>query len=93
MARGGRREGAGRKKGALTKRTREIAERAAAEGDTPLEYMLRVMRDVTADPGRRDEMAKAAAPYVHAKLQSTALTGANGGNLVVEIQRFANPSA
>lgn len=40
MARGGKREGAGRPKGALTERTREVAERAIAEGKTPLEIML-----------------------------------------------------
>lgn len=40
MARGGKREGAGRKKGALTIRTRETAERAIAEGRSPLEIML-----------------------------------------------------
>lgn len=40
MAHGGKRAGAGRKTGAVTKKTREIAERAAAEGVTPLEIML-----------------------------------------------------
>lgn len=44
MARGGKREGAGRKVGAITKRTREVAERAMAEGKTPLEVMLDNMR-------------------------------------------------
>lgn len=42
--RGGKRSGAGRKKGSANKRTREIADKAAAEGITPLEYMLNVMR-------------------------------------------------
>ena len=42
--RGGKREGAGRKVGALTKRTREVAEKAAAAGMTPLEVMLENMR-------------------------------------------------
>jgi hypothetical protein len=37
---GGKRVGAGRKKGALTKRTRLIAEEAAEQGITPLEVML-----------------------------------------------------
>jgi hypothetical protein len=37
---GGKRVGAGRKKGALTKRTRLIAEKAAEQGITPLEVML-----------------------------------------------------
>lgn len=44
MARGGKREGAGRPAGALTKRTREVAERAIAEGMTPLDVMLDNMR-------------------------------------------------
>lgn len=44
MARGGKREGSGRKKGALTTRTREVAERASAEGKTPIEVMLENMR-------------------------------------------------
>ena len=44
MGRGGKREGAGRKNGSLTRRTREVAERAAAEGKTPLEVMLENMR-------------------------------------------------
>jgi hypothetical protein len=83
MARGGRRLGAGRKIGSLTKRTREIAERAAAEGVTPLEHMLAVMRDTNARPERRDDMAKAAAPYVHPKLATTELqhTGKEGNSL------------
>ena len=40
MPRGGKREGAGRKSGALTERTREVAEKAIASGKTPLEIML-----------------------------------------------------
>jgi hypothetical protein len=44
MAHGGKREGAGRKLGAVTKRTREIADRALAEGKSPLEVMLDNMR-------------------------------------------------
>lgn len=42
--RGGPRKGAGRKAGSLTKRTREIAEKAIATGRTPLEIMLENMR-------------------------------------------------
>lgn len=34
----------------------------------PLAYMLEVLRDETAETSRRDEMAKAAAPYCHPKL-------------------------
>jgi|GEM_PF-6950919 hypothetical protein len=38
-----------------------------APNETPVDYMLRVMRDPKAAPGRRDTMAKSATPYVHAK--------------------------
>ncbi len=42
---GGKREGAGRKPGATTTKTREIADALVQSGEeTPLEYMLRVMR-------------------------------------------------
>lgn len=34
---------------------------------SPLEYMLAVMNDITADGTRRDRMAVAAAPFVHMK--------------------------
>jgi hypothetical protein len=37
-------------------------------GELPLDYMLRTMRDPTASTKRRDEMARAAAPYLHARL-------------------------
>lgn len=44
MARGGKRASAGRPKGALTIKTRKVAEQAAKEGKTPLEVMLDNMR-------------------------------------------------
>lgn len=70
MALGGARPGAGRKKGSATAKTREIADRAAAEGVTPLEFMLQVMRDETAERAERLDMAKSAAPYIHPRLSS-----------------------
>ena len=57
----------GRPPGRKNRRTLEMEEwarRAAEEGVSPLQYMLRVMRDVKVPVERRDEMAKAAAPYV-----------------------------
>ena len=44
MPKGGKRVGAGRPAGAVSKRTREIADRAIAEGRSPLEIMLDNMR-------------------------------------------------
>lgn len=41
--------------------------KAIPADDTPLDYMLKVMRDDEADQKRRDEMAKIAASYVHQK--------------------------
>src|SRR5271155_6050838 len=69
----GRKTG-GRQKGARNKRSIAIAaaaDEAILNGITPLEYMLNVLRDPTQDIARRDEMAKAAAPYCHAKLATT----------------------
>lgn len=48
-SRGGARPNAGRKKSAITVKTREIAEKViseAKEGDSPLEVMLTIMRDL-----------------------------------------------
>jgi hypothetical protein len=59
-----RRKTGGRKKGSKNKRIVEL-DKKASEGQTPLDYMLEVMRDENAESERRDEMAKAAAPYLH----------------------------
>ena len=72
---GGKRAGAGRKPGSLTQRTREIAEGALAEGLTPLEYLLDILRDETQAQEVRTDAAKAAAPYCHARLQSVEAHG------------------
>lgn len=67
---GGRRPGAGRKPGSTTAKTREIADKAAAEGITPLEYMLKLMRDEEKPEAVRLDAAKSAAPYIHPRLSS-----------------------
>ncbi|HET9536447.1 MAG TPA: hypothetical protein VFP43_14090, partial [Mesorhizobium sp.] len=58
---GGYRPNAGRPKG---QKNLSKADRTSAS-QMPLDYMLAVMRDKTADVSRRDRMAIAAAPYVH----------------------------
>jgi hypothetical protein len=65
---GGKRDGAGRPKGSPNKATAQRQAEIAATGETPLDYMLRVMRDPTVDHERRDRNAAQAAPYVHPKL-------------------------
>jgi phage terminase small subunit len=72
VARGGARPGAGRPRKlktvaaegsfALPSRQRQNAD------ELPLEYMLRIMRDPTVDPARRDKMAALAAPFCHPRI-------------------------
>jgi hypothetical protein len=50
--------------------TEEARVVAAATGILPLDYMLSVMRDPAVDHKRRDAMALAAAPYLHARLST-----------------------
>ena len=56
-ANGGRRPGSGRKPGSANIKTREIADRAAKEGITPLEVMIRAMRAHVAEADRLHEEA------------------------------------
>lgn len=72
MARGGKREGAGRKRGTPNKASAAKAAAVAASGLTPLDFMLAVLRDESAEPHTRFEAAKAAAPYVHPRLATIA---------------------
>ena len=71
MTSGGPRAEAGRPKGSKTTKTRDIAVRAAAEGISPVEFMLNIMRDESADMERREAMAKACAPFCHPRLAYT----------------------
>ena len=83
MPRGGKREGAGRKAGSLTTRTRAIADAALEGGLTPLDYMLAILRDEAAESARRDWAAEKAAPYVHPKLAAIEHSGPDGGPIEV----------
>jgi hypothetical protein len=58
-------------------------ERAETRADTPLDYMLRVMRDPAVEPARRDEMAKLALPYLHPKPTAIEHTGKDGGPIEI----------
>ena len=53
----------------MNKLAKDAQERAAASGILPLDFLLQIMRDCEADDARRIDAAKAAAPYVHARLQ------------------------
>jgi hypothetical protein len=75
MPKGGYREGAGRKKG-QTGNGRKARLKAALHlgHELPLDYMLRTLRDESVEPSRRDDMAKAAAPYFHSKMPQALVT-------------------
>ena len=91
---GGKRPGAGRKKGEPNKRTAEAVAQAEATGIMPVDYLLSVMRDEVNEQRERVAAAIAAAPYVHAKLSSidAKITGADGGPLEHSIKvEFVSP--
>lgn len=90
---GGKRPGAGRKKGIPNRRTVELQEKIASEGITPLDFMLQTMRDEKQPHPVRMAAAAAAAPYVHAKLSSVEVGGPGGGPVTVEIIRFGKTAA
>ena len=87
---GGARPGAGRKTGAATRKTREIAERAIEDGITPLEFMLNVMRDDSNELAVRFQAAKDAAPYIHPRLSAIDANIQGKVGLTVEIVRFSD---
>lgn len=70
----GRKTG-GRPKGVPNKATAAKARAIARSGVTPLDYMLRVMRNSKTPPLLRLEAAKSAAPYIHPKLSSIIHSG------------------
>ena len=80
--RGGARKNAGRKPGAATKKTREIADKAAAEGLTPLEVMLRTMHALV---GRFDA--------IHAQAETDEARAAVPLDLMVEAAAIAKDAA
>jgi hypothetical protein len=68
---------------------RKTIEQIEASGLTPLDHMLAVIRDPKAKPERRDEMAKAAAPYVHPPLGAIGVDTLRWiGTLLAEIVKF-----
>ncbi len=95
MALGGKRPGAGRKKGSANKATAARQKEIAESGLTPIEYMMNVLRNDQETPERRMDAAKSAAPYVHPRLQSTEVSGKGGGpiEIVSKKQRDAAVTA
>jgi hypothetical protein len=87
MARGGKRQGAGRRKGhgPVTKARIAVAEKALAAGLNPLDYMLATLRDESRPHAERFAAAKEAAPFVHPKLAAVEMSGNEDKPLVMQI--------
>ncbi len=83
--------GAGGHKRGSKNKTTIAREHAAKEGPnknlTPLQHMLKLMRDPKQPLEVRMEMAKAAAPYMHPRLQSTTVRNPEGEELVIRVVR------
>lgn len=76
MTAGGKREGAGRKKGSEVLKIGLAASKIISEGILPLDFMLQILRDTTVDWDKRLDAAKSAAPYIHPRLATTVLKNA-----------------
>lgn len=106
MARGGKRPGAGRRKGTVseaTARRKAIAAEAMEGGVTPLEIMLATMRGLWAQAVDGDGnvinfgkamqaniVAKDAAPFIHPKLSNVDAKLQGDLGLTVEIVRYGD---
>jgi hypothetical protein len=86
MSVGGARPGAGRPKGGANRINDEARRQALAGGQSPLDFLLSVMRDDDLPLERRVDAAKAAAPFVHAKLQALQHSGPDGAAIQLETQ-------
>jgi hypothetical protein len=83
---GGKRPKAGRPKGAVSKLHDKARKEAAKGGITPLDFMLSILRDEDNTTEDRFEAAKAAAPYMHAKLSTIDATNKNEGTMTLIVE-------
>jgi hypothetical protein len=75
MAHGGARPGAGKPKGSVSKFNDAARAKAAAGGITPLAYLLGLLRADDTSESVKIDVAKAAAPYMHARLAAVEHSG------------------
>ncbi len=62
---GGARKGAGRPEGSVSQRHVDMLAATVSDGITPVEYMLKVLRDEGANDKARAWAAEKAAPFIH----------------------------
>jgi hypothetical protein len=77
----GTKTGGGSRKGRPNRATAAKAAEIAKSGLTPLDFMLKLLRDEQQPDAVRLEAAKSAAPFVHPKLAAIEHTGAGGKDL------------
>lgn len=80
MSHGGKRPGAGRRKGQVSQQTearKAVAMQALSEGISPLDVMLKAMRNAWSEGDEKAAaaFAKEAAPYVHPRLAAVEHSG------------------
>lgn len=85
----GLKTGGGPRTGSPNRATAAKAAAIAASGLTPLDFMLKVLRDENQDMALRMDASKGAAPYVHPKLAQVQLTGKDDGPLVIQMVDLA----
>jgi len=89
MARGGKRDGAGRKAGSVNKTTREVREVIALIAQRNAEAVETWLAEIK-DPAKRMDMYLRMLEYHIPKLQRSEVTGPGGGPMIVEVVRFAD---
>lgn len=88
----GKKTGGGSRKGRPNKSTLARKALIAASGLSPLEYMLERLRNTSLPAAERLDAAKAAAPYVHPRLNSVDMHGSV--DVVEEVRRtLVDPKA
>ena len=78
----------GRVKGVPNKATAAKLQAVTASGLTPMDFMLKVMRDEAEDLDKRLDAAKSVAPYVHPKLAPVDAT--DGGSQKYRLEVVTN---
>lgn len=93
MARGGKREGAGRKVGAVTAAKRELAEMAKDHAEAALETLVSIHKSGTEPASARVSAANAILDRAYGKPpQSLEHTGKDGGPVGILFQTVYEPT-
>jgi len=86
--RGGKRPGAGRPKGAINKRSKELTERLDELGVDPIEGMAMISADPTTSPELKFQCFKELAQYIAPKRK--AVEQHNTGDVTIEVVNYAD---